>query len=380
MHLPTPYWRLSAYYLVYFAILGSFIPYWGLYLASIGVNTTDIGWLISIFSSARIVAPWFFGSAADISGKSALIIKLASLLVIISFISLYLVNDFWLLSICLFSLGFLLSGLIPQFDSLTLEFLKNNIQQYSRIRLWGSIGFIISVSYIGWWLSKYSIANLPFIIGFLMLVSFLISLTINHDSGAGYTATKLNIITILKNTKIKYFLLVTLLLQASHGSYYVYFSIFLQEHGYGNSQIGYLWATGVIAEVILFLFLNKLSLKISDHTLIAIALMLTTARWLATSIFVDYWYAILLIQILHAASFGLFHAISMRYLENFFTDNQRSRGQAIYAIAGFGIGAVLGSVIASLNWNTLGGEINFTISATMSLIASIIWHKTKSLY
>ena len=47
-------------------------------------------------------------------------------------------------------------------------------------------------------------------------------------------------------------LLACALMQASHGPYYVFFSIHLEDLGYSGGEIGALWALAVVAEVALF--------------------------------------------------------------------------------------------------------------------------------
>jgi PPP family 3-phenylpropionic acid transporter len=80
-----PYWRLSGFYLFYFAVLGALLPYWSLYLQSLGFSSHKIGELMALLMATRILAPNIWGYIADYSGRRMTIIRLASLLAALAF-------------------------------------------------------------------------------------------------------------------------------------------------------------------------------------------------------------------------------------------------------------------------------------------------------
>ena len=70
-----PYWRLSGFYLFYFASLGALVPYWGLYLKSTGFSAHDIGVFMAIIMGTKIVSPNIWGWIADHLGHRMLIVR-----------------------------------------------------------------------------------------------------------------------------------------------------------------------------------------------------------------------------------------------------------------------------------------------------------------
>ena len=79
------YWRLSGFYLFYFATLGALVPYWSLYLKDLGFNVAEIGELVAILMATKLVAPNVWGWIADHTGRRMAIIRLASFLSLILF-------------------------------------------------------------------------------------------------------------------------------------------------------------------------------------------------------------------------------------------------------------------------------------------------------
>ena len=77
--MTVPYWRLSAFYLFYYATLGAFIPYWTLYLAGEGYVPAAIGQLMALMMMTRIVAPNVWAWLADHTGRRMRIVQLGSL-------------------------------------------------------------------------------------------------------------------------------------------------------------------------------------------------------------------------------------------------------------------------------------------------------------
>jgi len=372
-----PYWRLSLFYFFYFAALGAFIAFWGLYLQQIGINEFGIGSLLAVFVAPRIFSPIVFAWVADKTQKLILVLQVSSILMLISFIGLVFADKLTFMFFWTFCFGFFFSGILPKFEALTFGYILNESHKYTLIRLWGSIGFTLAVLIFGWVLQQTAVDWLPYmlilLVGGIVLVSFSLQDTKVFDA-----KQEQSFINILFIPKVRYILLVAFLVQLSHGVYYAFFSIYLQEFSYSKDTIGFLWAIGVLSEIALFIYLSRIKLKFSYHTLIMLALVLTVLRWMLTAIIAQDWFLLSLVQLLHAASFALFHAIAVQYINAIFTRNTRARGQAVYAMASFGAGGMLGSIIAGASWDYIGGPAVFALSALAALAAAFIWHINKS--
>ena len=102
-----PYWRLSSFYLFYFAALGALIPFWTLYLSSLGFNSIQIGQLMAIPTATKIVAPYIWGWLGDHIGKRMAIVRTGSLLAFLTFLLVFWLTDYGglALAMSLFSLA-----------------------------------------------------------------------------------------------------------------------------------------------------------------------------------------------------------------------------------------------------------------------------------
>ena len=156
-----PYWRLSSFYLFYFAALGALIPFWTLYLSSLGFNSIQIGQLMAIPTATKIVAPYIWGWLGDHIGKRMAIVRTGSLLAFLTFLLVFWLTDYGGLALAMSLFSFFWNAALPQFEATTLNHLGAQTHRYSSIRLWGSIGFIVAVAGLGALFEQAGTALLP---------------------------------------------------------------------------------------------------------------------------------------------------------------------------------------------------------------------------
>src|SRR5690606_12419998 len=166
------------------------------------------------------------------------------------------------------------------------------------------------------------------------------------------------------------FLLAAFLSQMSHGPYYAFFSIYLQEHGYGSGLIGLLWAWAVVAEIAVFAVIHRWLPRHGPRRLMLAALLLGGLRWLVTGAFPPHLGLLFAVQTLHAASFGIYHAVGIAVVNRFFRGRSQGRGQAIYSSLTFGAGVAIGSLLAGYLWAETGGNLVFYLAAVASVLAA----------
>ena len=368
----TPYWRLSGFYFFYFAALGVIVPYWGLYLQWKGFSASEIGELTAIILASRIVAPYIWGWIADHTGKRIGIVQLASFISSLTFATIFLSDSYLSVAVVLLIFSFFWNASLPQFETTTLQHLGNNSHHYSKIRLWGSIGFIIIVIVLGVLLEYFNALIVPYAMLASLTAIWLISLTVPESSSNQLTQPHETIFKLLKRKEIIAFLAISFLVQMSHGPYYTFYTIYLEQHHYSRAIIGQLWALGVIAEVIIFLFMHRWLPKYGIRKVLLISLLLSSARWLLIGFFPNSLTLLLFAQLLHAASFGTFHAAAIAWVHHYFVGKNQGRGQALYSSIGFGAGGALGSLLSGYLWLYPGPIVTFCFAAFTSLIGFFI--------
>lgn len=370
--MPLPYWRLSSFYFFYFATLGGFLPYWSLYLKHINFNSLEIGELSALMMATKIVAPNLWGWIADRTGKSLRMIRFASFFAAVLFVGYFFKDSYIWVAIITVSFSFFWNASLPQFEAATLFHLKKQAHRYSYVRLWGSIGFIVSVITIGWFIEVFNIDYLPELIFGSLVMIWLVSLVTPEVPSAFRGGTGSRLFQIIKQPEIIAFFVVFLLIQIAHGPYYVFYSIYLNQFNYTPATIGFLWALGVCAEVILFVFMKWILASVSLRTLLLISVLLSICRWLIIAFFVESFSLMVFSQILHAATFGSSHIVAIHLVHNYFGSHHQGKGQALYSSLSFGLGGMIGSLYSGYFWDLYGSSVVYSMAAGLCFVAYII--------
>ncbi|WP_373088538.1 MFS transporter [Zhongshania sp.] len=380
MTAALPYWRLSGFYFFYFALLGTWVPYWSLYLKSLGFSSEEIGILTSLVMLTKILAPSLWGWLADSFGYRSRIIRVGAFMAMVAFSGAFLRSDFWWLAGVIISYSFFWNAVLAQFDVLTLSHLAGRYGRYSLIRVWGSIGFIVAVIGIGWWLDSHPIGQLLYLITILLSGIWVASLlVVEKPGGLRQDAERQSLKGILRQPAVIAFFAVSFFLQLSHGPYYTFFSIYLEAQNYSRSLIGGLWSLGVITEVLLFLFMHRLLVRYSLRGIVLWSLGLSALRWLLIAYFVEHAAVLVLAQCLHAASFGSFHAAGIEIIRHWFTGHH-GQGMAMYSGLSFGLGGAAGALLSGWGWD-IGAQQCFVAAAAAAIIAYVVawfWFDVKA--
>ncbi len=368
----VPYWRLSNFYFFYFATLGSFLPYWNLFLKYQHFNAAQIGELSALLMATKIISPNLWGAIADRTGKRLKIIRWAAFFTTLLFSGFFFKSGFiWFMAIT-FGYSFFWNASLPQFEAATLFHLQKEPYRYSQIRLWGSVGFIIAVLGVGRFLDHHSISNLPLIVIVLFASIWLAALCVPEIKASASEKQAVSVFQILKQPEIVAFFAVYLLLQAAHGPYYVFYSIHLKQLHYSSSLIGELWALGVMAEILLFIYMKKLLGAFSLRRILLSSVFFSIVRWLIIGFAADSLYWLAGAQLLHAATFGSAHVAAIHLIHQYFKQQHQGKGQALYASLSFGLGGMVGSLFSGYYWEELGARLVYSVAAFSCLLAFII--------
>lgn len=369
-----PYTKLSIFYFVYFALLGVMAPYLGLYLEGQGFDLFEIALLSSLLMLTKIIAPVLWGVLADRKQNRVVLVRLGAIMTMLFYLCFFFAEQFWQYAVIIVLFSFFWNAILPQFEVITLFSLGRQKDRYSRIRLWGSVGFIVSVVAMGWIFDLFGIYLFPISLLVIILSIFLASLfqfsepKMTQKTSANAPSLFLQ----LKRRDTQLFFLACFFLQASHGAYYTYFSIFLESIGYGKTQIGWLWALGVLAEVVLFIVMHHWFSRHSIKMIMLISLGLTSIRWGLTACFADIFWVLIVTQCLHALSFGSMHAAAIKFVHLNFDGRTQGRAQALYSSLSFGLGGAVGAFLSGLIVIETSYQTTFVASAVMALFAMFL--------
>lgn len=366
------HFNLSRFYFIYYFFVGAFVPYWGLYLKSEHFSPADIGILMSLFQISRIFAPNFWGWLADHTGKRVQWIRLTAALGLLGFAAVFWAHGFWALFLVMASLSLFTSSTLPLSESLTLAHLAVSNGHYSRIRVWGSLGFIVASVVLGFLTEAYGIHTLLWFLLAVQIVLFALTFKLPEASIAPHAHDAFSIWQVVKQPNVIALLVGCALMVTAHGVLYNFYSIYLSEHGYSKGMIGVLWAVGVICEIGIFMLMPKIMARYRLKTILLVSLALAVLRFGMIGVAVDNLALLVLAQTLHAATFGSFHAASVEVITQFFNGRHQAKGQAIYNSVAYGIGGTIGGVAGGYALQYWGGQATFMMAAIFPLCGLLV--------
>jgi len=352
-------WRLGAFYFAFFVYAGLVVAYFPPYLAARGLGAGEIALVVALPQLVRVFAPAAWGWIADRTGALRAIVVLSCAANAACFALLpqagSLAGIVWLIGVA----NLLSAAALPLVEAITLGALAAQPGRYGPIRLWGSVGFIAAVLGGGAWLDFHAVQTLPAALVAFSLVSLAVALALpashaHASAGGGGLAI---------TPRAAALLAAGFCMALGHGTLYVFLTLHLQRTGYSGTLIGFLWTLGVLAEILVFLFLPALFRRAALSTLLMASCALGVGRFLAIGWAAD-WLALLVVaQLLHAATFGAFHAASVAAVHRVFPPHAHARGQTLFSSLGYGAGGAAGALAAGWAWELAGPAAAFTLSA-----------------
>ena len=373
MSAPLPYWRLSGFYFFYFSLLGATAPFLALYFDHLGFSPARIGELVAIPMLMRCVAPNLWGWLGDHTGQRLLIVRIGALCTLVCFAGIFVSHSYAWLALIMATHAFFWHAVLPQFEVITLAHLREQAARYSQIRLWGSIGFIVAVVGLGELFDRLSLDACPWALVLTMAGIVIASAWVPNaqpqlrPSSAGEGG----FLRQLGRPGILAFYVSVGLMQLSNGPYYTFLSLHLETLGYSRGLIGQLWALGVLAEILLFMLMARILARYSLRRVLLASFLITAVRWLLLGNLADHLPVLLFAQVMHAATFGTFHAAAIHFVQRSFGDRQQGQGQALYAALA-GVGGALGALYSGYSWSSLGPAWTFAIASLVALAAAAI--------
>lgn len=367
-----PYWRLSGYYFFYFAFIGAFSPYFGLYLQSLSFSAWDIGVLMSQMQLMRLFGPNLWGWVADASRRRLAIVRLAGAISLIGFSALFWLHTLHGMLLAMAVLAFFWSAALPLVETLTFDHLREQPARYGRIRLWGSIGFIAAVMGTGAILDRIPLQGILWIcwllLGGILILAFVVPEVARSDPPSDSPPVS----AILRQPRVRALLAACFAMSAAHGALYVFYSIHLADHHYSKTEVGVLWSLGVVAEILVFLAMPRVSRRFSLARILGACFAAAVLRFLVIGWGVESLSMVIFAQMLHGLTFGAYHAASIAAINQWFSGRSQSRGQALYSSISFGAGGLAGGVLSGWTWDLVGAAWTFSLSALFALIGLIL--------
>ncbi len=365
--------KLSIYYAAAFAVIGASMPFWPLWLQSRSLGPEDIGIVMAVSVAIKTITNPLVATIADLYGERKRLMILLTLLATSFFSLFYWSHNFsTIVAVTLLFHGFW-SPNMPLMESLTIQTANLKPLDYGRIRLWGSLTFIICAWGMGNLLKGYPIDFVYWVtLGFLALT--FLSTLILPDSHVVKSSTNSPIRIVLKDRSFGIFIIATALIQSSHAVYYSFSTIHWKSVGHSEAVIGWLWAEGVVAEIILFVWGDRIIKRYGAGRLITLAGIAGLVRWFFIGL--THAFGLLLVtQLLHALTFGAAHLGAIHFIARRMEPSVSATAQTVYAVV-VGLTMGLSTWVSGLLYANFGSQSYFLMAAMAgcgSIIAYGLW-------
>ena len=342
----------------YFAAIGLFNPYAPLWFQSMGLSTLAIGAIASLQAWTRVVAPYGWAWLGDHRGSRVGLIRLAGVGALAAALGLVGVDGAVPVAVVT-TLLFLANGGIPPLYEATLAQLLDtpdgvDPQRYGRVRLWGSVGFIVSVTSFGALLETAGIGVFPVFVAVMnaLLLAAALRLPPSRDDVAPGDPSP-PVLPLLRQPPVAWFFASIFFTVLAHTSLYSFFSLYLVSLGFGKSMVGVLWAVSVVVEIAFFASGGAWFARHRPESWLAVAGAVTAARFLLVALAGvnagaggALWTLPLLVlsQLAHAVTFAAHHTACIQLVQRHFPGRLRGRGQALYTVLGYGLSGLIGGL------------------------------------
>ncbi|WP_420067125.1 3-phenylpropionate MFS transporter [Serratia ureilytica] len=364
MVLQSTRW-LALSYFTYFFSYGIFLPFWGVWLKGEGIAPETIGILLGAGLVARFLGSLLIAPRVKDPSHLVSALRLLALLTLAFAVGFCFGNGWGWLMLVIAGFNLFFSPLVPLTDALAATWQKQIRMDYGRVRLWGSLAFVIGSALTGQLVAVWGhnailysliLSVLAMLLGMLLKPSVMPQGEARTHGGA-----ERSLWALLKEGPVWRFLLCVTLLQGAHAGYYSFGSIYWQEAGYSASTIGYLWSLGVVAEVIIFASSNVLFRRWNARNLLLLSACCGVLRWNLMAYSTELGW-LLLIQILHCGTFTVCHLAAMRFIAAR-QGQEVIQLQAVYSALAMGGGIAVMTVIAGFLFEHWQGGVFWVMAA-----------------
>lgn len=364
--------RLSIFYVAFFAVMGIQLPFWPVWLASRGLIASEIAIVMALATGGRILASPLFAQLADHLGERRRLMIGLALGGTIGFLLFGLSTGFWAILGVTLLFTFAWSPLLPLGEILVATTARANNLQYGRLRLWGSLSFVVAAVLAGGWLVGRP-ADTIFVLMAMTVAATAATCFLLPDKRVTQThVARPRFREFLLDKTFVLFMLAGALIQSSHGVYYAFGSLHWKTVGYSEAVIGGLWAEGVIAEVVLFAFGAAISRRFQPPTLILLGGLAGLLRWTVVG-FTDALPVLVLVQALHAFTFGTVHLGAVNLIMQRIPAARAATAMSLYSSVALGLATGITMLIAGYLYENFGSlaYLGMTVLAGLGTVFAL---------
>jgi MFS transporter, PPP family, 3-phenylpropionic acid transporter len=383
----APFALLSA---SYFAHIGFFNPYLPLWLKDMGYGLIAISLLTAVQSATRLFAPYLWGWLSDHTGERVRLMRWCASIALCASLALSwdaVTHSMAALVVVMLIMFAHTSAMMPISETTMAHLVSQgghfDARRYGRVRLFGSFGFLVTVMLAGWWFERAGMGSFALwtALSLLVIVVSVWWMPDLKEEPAHAQEAAPQVMQVLRQPQVLLLLASAFFHVLSHIGIYAFFSLYLDELGYGKTTIGLLWAISVAVEIVWFFTQARWLPLMSLTAWVVLCSALTALRMGATALWAQSLWVLVAVQCLHAFTFATHHTANVALISHYFTGKLRGRGQALYTVIGYGLTGVLGSLLGGVLSEHWGLTSVFAFSSVMAVLATVLaWRLWRSVH
>ena len=368
----APFAVFSAAYFAHIGFTNPFLPLW---LKDLGLGLLTISLLSSVQSATRLFAPYAWGALSDRSGERIKLLRLGAVLALLASFGLWFDGGPWWLA-TVFLLTFTNTSAMMSMGEAAMAQLVSrggafDVRRYGRVRMWGSLGFLLTVLLAGAGFDAFGMRIFPVMVSVtLLLVGASAWMLPDTKEAVHPSQLRPAVGPVLRQPAVRWFFAALFFHVLAHMGIYIFFSLYLDSVGYAKSVIGLLWAVSVLAEVVWFARQGRWMRGLSLNAWLVLCGCATLLRMGITAGAASVLALVVAAQLLHALSFAAHHAACIGLVSQHFPGRLRGRGQALFTVIGYGLPGVLGGLLGGLLSARFGLQSIFWACSATSVLAT----------
>ncbi|MBT0569123.1 MFS transporter [Curvibacter sp. CHRR-16] len=366
---------LTAAYCVYGAFFTTYLPLW---LKQQGLAVGVISSLMAIQPLTRVFVPYAWGALADKTHKRTQVLRWLSAMTLLCSLGLWWQGGAWWVALVLLGIYAHFSAIQPLSDAAVSQVISQDghldSRLYGRIRLCGSVGFMLAVLFAGWWFERQGLQTFVWVVlvsAVLLLLAAMRTPTL-YSSSAGQAP--MPVASVLRRQEVQWFFVGAFFHVLSHMGLYTFFSLYLDSLGYSKTMIGVYWSVSVTVEIAWFFTQSRWMplLALPQWLLLGSAVM--AVRMAVTAELATVLWVMVIAQAVHAFTFAAHHSAAMALIARFFPGALLGRGQALYVVLAYGVPGMLAGFLGGWMQGYWGlSSIYWACSASAAVAALCAW-------
>lgn len=361
---------LVGFYLLYFATVGISLPFFPGYFRSLGFSGAQIGLLLALSPVAALVCPPLFGHLADRTGRPDRVLSFVTFGALLAFVPLLFFQRYEAVLVTYAAFALFASSHTTLIDSLALQRVAAVGGSYSHLRVFGSVGFVISSTLFGFAVDAIDRRAVLAACGAICAYA-LWSLTLRARTVPAPAQSPLEGLRLLRDRDLALLLTATALHWIASAPFNGTLSIHVTELGLPPRVVGLSAGLGVFAEVVVMTFYPRFAERMAPRHVLFFSFAISVVRWMGMAVATS-GPAIILLSSLHGFTFGAFYIASVGYLARRVPPELRASGQALFVSITFGLGGVIGFLSSGAAYDQIGGHRLFAAAAVVQAISAVI--------